>query len=313
MSELPYANRPVRVGVQLQPQHADYADLRRAVEAAEDAGVDVIFTWDHFFPLRGDPEGKHFECWTMLAAWAEQTERVEISALVTCNSYRNPDLLADMARTVDHISDGRLILGIGAGWFEKDYAEYGYEFGTPGSRLAALGDSLPRIRSPMSRLNPPPVRPIPILVGGGGERKTLRLAAEYANIWHGFGDVETLARKNHILDEWCAKLGRDPGEIERSTSARRGPEGLGEQLLAIGERLITIGTDGTSGFDLALTRDWLQFRDEQNVEIGASSPGQNLCKHRFLARCTGCNVCEAYGTWVNPVFRQRGRDRCPCR
>jgi probable F420-dependent oxidoreductase len=274
VSELPYANRPVRVGVQLQPQHANYADLRRAVEAAEDAGVDVIFTWDHFFPLRGYPEGKHFECWTILAAWAEQTERVEISALVTCNSYRNPDLLADMARTVDHISDGRLILGIGAGWFEKDYAEYGYEFGTPGSRLAALGDSLRRIRSRMGRLNPPPVRPIPILVGGGGERKTLRLAAEYANIWHGFGDVETLARKNHILDEWCAKLGRDLGEIERSTSARRGPEGLGEQLLAIGERLITIGTDGTSGFDLALTRDWLQFRDEQNVEIGASSPGQ---------------------------------------
>ena len=274
MSEPPYANRPVRIGVQLQPKHTDYGDLRRAVEAAEDAGVDVIFTWDHFFPLGGAPDGKHFECWTMLAAWAEQTERVEISALVTCNSYRNPELLADMARTVDHISDGRLILGIGAGWFEKDYAAYGYEFGTPGSRLAALGDSLPRIRSRLGRLNPAPTRPIPILVGGGGERKTLRLAAEYANIWHGFGDIDTLTRKNRILDEWCAELGRDPGAIERSTSARRGPEGLGEQLVGIGERLITISTDGTSGFDLALTRDWLQFRDEQNAAIGASSPGQ---------------------------------------
>jgi alkanesulfonate monooxygenase SsuD/methylene tetrahydromethanopterin reductase-like flavin-dependent oxidoreductase (luciferase family) len=111
------------------------------------------------------------------------------------------------------------------------------------------------------------MRPIPILVGGGGERKTLRLAAEHANIWHGFGTVETLARKNRILDEWCVKVGRDPGEIERSTNARRGPDTLGEQLVALGERLIITGTDGTSGFDLALTRDWLQFRDEQNANL----------------------------------------------
>jgi probable F420-dependent oxidoreductase len=271
VSELRYANRPFRVGVQLQPQHADYVALRRAVDAAEDAGVDVILTWDHFFPLAGDRGGKHFECWTMLAAWAEQTERAELSALVTCNSYRNPDLLADMARTIDHISGGRLILGIGAGWFEKDYDEYGYEFGTPGGRITALGEALPRIRSRWSRLNPPPMRPIPILVGGGGERKTLRLVAEHADIWHGFGNVETLARKNRVLDEWCAKVGRDPGEIERSTSAHSGPEELGKQLVAIGERLITVGTDGTSGFDLALVRDWLQFRDEHNADLSERS------------------------------------------
>ena len=115
--------------------------------------------------------------------------------------------------------------------------------------------------------NPPPMRPIPILIGGGGERKTLRLAAEHADIWHGFGNVGTLARKNRVLDEWCAEVGRDPGEIERSTSAHSGPEELGEQMIAIGERLITVGTDGTSCFDLALVRDWLQFRDEHNAAL----------------------------------------------
>ncbi len=265
MSDQPYVRGPVRIGVQLQPQHADYADLRRAVDAAEQAGVDVIFTWDHFFPLTGDPDGKHFECWSMLAAWAEQTERAELSALVTCNSYRNPELLADMTRTIDHISAGRIILGIGAGWFAKDYSEYGYDFGTPGARLAALADALPRIEQRWAKLNPAPTRKIPILIGGGGERKTLRLVAEHAAVWHGFGDVETLTHKNAVLDEWCGKVGRNPAEIERSTSVRGGPDELAEPLLAIGERLFTLDTDGRAGFDLSLTRDWVQFRDEYNA------------------------------------------------
>ncbi|WP_454084280.1 LLM class F420-dependent oxidoreductase [Georgenia sp. Marseille-Q6866] len=251
---------PVRIAVQLQPQHADYSQIRDALRRAEDAGADVVFTWDHFFPLTGEPDGKHFECWTMLGAWAEQTSRVEIGALVTCNSYRNPELLADMARTVDHISGGRLILGIGAGWFERDYDEYGYEFGTPGTRLADLSQALPRIKERWTRLNPPPTRDIPVLVGGGGERKTLRYTAEHADIWHSFADLETLRHKSAVLDQHCADIGRDPGEIERSVGVRGDPRDSGEALVEAGATLFTVSASGPD-YDLSSLSEWVAWRD----------------------------------------------------
>ena len=258
------AHRPVRVGVQLQPQHAQWADLRRAAVAAEELGVDVVFTWDHFYPLYGEPDGPHLECWSILAAWAEATSRVELGALVTCNSYRNPDLLADMARTVDHISAGRLILGIGAGWFERDYDEYGYDFGTAGSRLADLADALPRIERRFAKLNPPPTRDIPVLIGGGGEKKTLRLVARHADIWHSFGDAEVVARKVAILDDWCAAENRDPAEVERSVGVQGDPEDSGQRLHDLGVRLFTVGLNGPD-YDLESVRDWVAWRDQVNA------------------------------------------------
>lgn len=255
--------RKVRIGVQIQPQHADYSQIRAAVAAVEEAGADIVFNWDHFFPLSGEPDGKHFECWTMLGAWAEATSRVEIGALVACNSYRNPDLLADMARTVDHISAGRLILGIGAGWFERDYDEYGYEFGTAGSRLADLSTALPRIEKRWSAVNPQPTRDIPVLIGGGGERKTLRYTAKYATIWHGFGDATTIKHKCGVLDQWCEQIGRNPAEIERSTGVSKSPETVADDLIAAGATLFTLSVSGPD-YDLGLAREWIAWRDEHN-------------------------------------------------
>jgi probable F420-dependent oxidoreductase len=249
------------VALQLQPQHADYAAIRDTVAEAEAIGADIVFNWDHFFPLSGDPVGKHFECWTMLGAWAEQTSRVEIGALVTCNSYRNPELLADMARTVDHMSGGRLILGIGSGWFQKDYDEYGYEFGTAGSRLDQLAEDLPRIEARWPKLNPPPTRKIPVLIGGGGEKKTLRLVARHADMWHSFSDVDTLRRKSEILAAHCADVGRDPEQIERSVGVPNGdPDEISKPLLEAGATLFTVGVRGPQ-YDLSKLRNWVEWRD----------------------------------------------------
>ncbi|MBV9790340.1 MAG: LLM class F420-dependent oxidoreductase [Chloroflexi bacterium] len=206
-----------RVGVQLQPQHVSYADFADGVRRAEELGVDTIWNWDHFYPLYGEPDGMHFEGWTLLTAMAQLTSRAEIGCLVACNSYRNPQLLADMTRTIDHISGGRVILGIGAGWFQRDYDEYGYEFGTAPDRLRDLRHSLPVIIERWQKLNPPPMRdPIPILIGGGGEKVTLKLVAQYASMWNSFGPPDKFKHKNEVLNNWCQELGRDPAEIERT-------------------------------------------------------------------------------------------------
>ena len=263
------SRRPVRIGVQIAPQHASYEQIRETAAALEASGVDVLFNWDHFYPLSGEPDGAHFESWTMLAALAEQTRRVEVGALVNCNSYRNANLQADMARTIDHISahgtgTGRFIFGIGSGWFQRDYDEYGYEFGTVGSRLNDLADALPIIERRWSLLNPQPTRRIPVLIGGGGEKKTLRIVARHATIWHSFSDAPTLEHKLGVLAAWCLEVGRNPQEIESSVELRGRSVAEADDLFDRGVSLFTLGISGPD-YALAPVRDWLAWRDSKNI------------------------------------------------
>ncbi len=262
----------VRLSLQLHPQHTSYRDLRMAACRAEELGVDVLYTWDHFFPLTGDANGNHFECFALLAALAEATQNIPIGPMVACNSYRNPELLADIARTIDHISGGRFILGIGSGWFERDYTEYGYEFGTALERLVALEAALPRIKTRLAKLNPPAVGPMPILIGGGGEKVTLRLTAEYADIWHGFARetaefdaIGSVMHKMSVLDGWCKKAGRDPNSVERAIGVERTRIDLADAIVAAGAHEIMIDIAAPE-FDFGVVKEWLAWRDQHNSQ-----------------------------------------------
>ena len=213
----------------MEPQHTTYASFERAVREVEALGVDSMWTWDHFYPpyeavippkgRPGSTHGNHFEAWTLLTAMATLTQRVEIGHLVTCNSYRNPSLLSNMAKTVDHINHGRLILGLGSGWREVEYQIFGYPFGSAVDRLRALEQAIPLIKQRWSIDLPLPVRnPIPILIGGDGEKVTLRLVAQYADLWNSLASVSEFKHKNEVLIQWCQKIGRDPDTIERTVT-----------------------------------------------------------------------------------------------
>ena len=164
---------------------------------------------------------------------AADTTNAKLGTLVTGNSYRNPELLADMARTVDHVADGRMYLAVGSGWFERDHVEYGYEFGTAPSRLRQLGDDLPRMRSRLDKLHPQAVGLMPIMIGGSGPKVTLKLTAQFADSWNTFGPPEHFAEKNRRLTTGASgsvairrrlsARSRSPATMSTGSSARPRP------------------------------------------------------------------------------------------
>jgi len=225
----------VRLGANCWNQYTEWSELLEAGRRADGLGYDSLWTWDHLYPIVGSSDGPILEGWLTLAAWAQATENVTIGLMVGANTFREPALVAKMATTLDHISRGRAILGIGAAWFEDEHVAYGLEYGSGApERLRWLGEALPimrgmlegtrptasgpRYRAKGVRNDPPPVQErLPILVGGGGEKVTLKLVAKYADANNVGGGVENVKRKEAALLRHCEAVGRDPAEIERTT------------------------------------------------------------------------------------------------
>ena len=225
----------VKIGALCWNQYTDWPSLLQAGIRADQLGYSTLWTWDHLYPIVGSDDGPIFEGWLTLAAWAQATEHVRIGLMVGANTFREPALTAKMATTLDHISNGRAILGIGGAWFETEHEAYGLPFGDGfPERLRWLGEALPIMRGMLHgerptasgprytatgvRNDPPPVQErLPLLIGGGGERVTLKLVAKYGDANNIGGGVENVRRKDAILVEHCEKVGRDPSEIERTT------------------------------------------------------------------------------------------------
>jgi alkanesulfonate monooxygenase SsuD/methylene tetrahydromethanopterin reductase-like flavin-dependent oxidoreductase (luciferase family) len=225
----------IRLGALCWNQYTDWPSLLEAGKRAERLGYDTLWTWDHLYPIIGDSNGPIFEGWLTTTAWAQATERIRIGLMVGANTFRNPALVAKMATTLDHISNGRAILGIGAAWFDEEHRDFGLEFGDgPPERLRWLAEALPIMRGMLdgteptargphyfsrhTRNLPAPIQAhLPICIGGGGEKVTLKLVARYGDMNNIGGGIAAIRRKDEILIRHCETVGRDPAEIERTT------------------------------------------------------------------------------------------------
>jgi alkanesulfonate monooxygenase SsuD/methylene tetrahydromethanopterin reductase-like flavin-dependent oxidoreductase (luciferase family) len=223
----------LKTGILLWSQAATWPEMLDAAKRVDRLGYDHLWTWDHLYGIFGDPYQPIFEGWSLLSAWAMGTEKTRLGLLVGANTFRNPGLTAKIAGTLDHISDGRAILGIGGAWFELEHEAHGIDFGSGfGQRLDWLDESVGAMRTVLDggsatsepgaryafkdlRHQPLPLQKrLPIMIGGSGEKKTLRTVAKYADLWNAMGPLELMAHKVEVLRGHCDAVGRDIGEIE---------------------------------------------------------------------------------------------------
>jgi alkanesulfonate monooxygenase SsuD/methylene tetrahydromethanopterin reductase-like flavin-dependent oxidoreductase (luciferase family) len=232
------APAPVRIGFLLWPQTADWRSIRDAAARADQAGAASLWTWDHLNSIVGPWEGPILEGWSVLAGWSQVTTRATLGLMVGANTFRNPGLTAKLAVTLDHLSGGRAILGIGGAWFEREHEAFGIDFGSGfGERLDRLDESVGLLRRLLdgeriadhegaayrmhdALVEPRPVqRRLPIMIGGSGPKKTLRTLARYGDQWNTSAPtIEGLKAKDDVLRERCAEIGRDPATIEKTVT-----------------------------------------------------------------------------------------------
>jgi len=214
----------------------DFETVHQLGQHVESTGWDGLWLADHFMPNAQDTSAPWPEAWVTLGALASLVPRIRLGTLVTGNTYRHPAILAKMAATLDHISGGRVVLGMGSGWQENEHLKYGIPFYDVSERLHRLAEACQIIKSLFTEesttfsgefyqlndapLEPKPIQaPLPLMIGGGGEKLTLKITAQYADEWNVWGTVDTLIHKMKVLDQHCEKLGRDPSEIQRSAVA----------------------------------------------------------------------------------------------
>ena len=213
-------------------QAASWPELLDVARRVDQLGYDHLWAWDHLYAIFGDPYQDFFEGYSLLAAWARETKRVRLGLLVGANTFRNPGIVAKTITTIDHISDGRAIAGIGGAWMEPEHTAHGIEFGSGfGQRLDWMDEAASAIRrlldgetatsepggryafNELRHLPPPVQKRLPIMIGGSGEKKTLRSVARYADMWNAMGTVDEMRHKIDVLRQHCSDVGRDPGEI----------------------------------------------------------------------------------------------------